>query len=400
MPVTPKETRYREIVDAVRNDASGKTHFNTVFGEKQVTTLDDEVIMNVVYGKVFAKLEETVANGGTITASGSMLIGQTSTATDGSAIVETHQAVKYRPGHEFFAKFTALFTTGVTGANQFVGPFSDTDGFNVGYVGADFMVCRRSGGSDNVTTQANFSEDRLDGTGRSRFFLDPTKLNIYRITFGWLGIAPIYFQVMGADGEWITFHMIDLVNKQTTPHIEVPYLPVRLEVTKTSGATNITAKSGSWNAGTAGNKTNVASRIHAVEVTDATISAGTETQLISLRGKTTVNSITNRIRSQLLMITVASDGAKTVSFRVYKDGTLTGGSWTDHDTDSVVEENTTNTISGGHLQIPFEVAKVDSDKVFVQQLDIDFHRSESITITAESSNASDVSIGIIWREEF
>lgn len=382
----------------ISKDASGKESFNTVFGERQVSTLDDEVIMNVVYGKVFAKLNETVANGGTITASGSMLIAQTSTATNGRAEVETIQAVKYRPGHEFFAKFTALFTTGVAGANQFVGPFSDTDGFTVGYVGADFMVCRRSGGSDNVITQANFSEDKLDGTGPSGITLDPTKLNIYRITFGWLGIAPIYFQTL-VNKEWITFHVIDLTNQFITPHIEIPYLPIRLEVIKTSGATNITARSASWNGGTAGNKSQVASKTHAAEVVETTIQSGVETQILSLRGKATISGIVNRIRSQLLLCTVSTDGAKSVSFKIYRDGTLEDGTWSDHDTDSVVEENTTNTIADGHLQVPFEVAKVDSDKIFVQDLNIEFHANESITITALSSGSNDISVGLVWREE-
>lgn len=387
---------------ANREDISNKVSFNTVFGEQTVATKLTSAMTNAVYGKGPMKILETVANNGTITAANSMLVCTSGTETDGSANAESEHAVRYKPGEEFYAYFTALFTTGVAGSTQFCGPLSATDGFALGYNNADFMVCHRNGGSDTIITQDQFNRDRMDGNGPTGYVIDPTKLNLFRITFGWLGSANIFFQHFTSDRDWIVFHEIEVAGTLTTPHIEVPYLPMTLEVVKTSGAASIVCKSGSWNAGVMGEHiTGVADVLHAHPSATITLVGGAETVLITIRSLATLDSVVNRIGTILLHWSVVSEGTKPITYKLYKNATISDGTFADHETGvSVIEVNTTNTITGGDLQLGTATAKVGSSDLNIEHLNMDLHKGDSYTVTAESANAADVSTILTWREEF
>ncbi len=385
-----------------QEDIAGRTSFNTVFGEQIVATKLTTVMVNAVYGINLAKILTTVANGGTITAADSMLVATSSTATNGTALAESEHAVRYRAGEEFYALFTALFTTGVTGSQQFCGCISSTDGFAVGFNNTDFMICYRNGGSDTIIPQSSFNIDKMDGTGASGYVIDPTKLNLYRITFGWLGSANITFQHFTSTQNWVIFHEIKIAGTIATPHIVVPYLPVALEVVKTSGSENIIAKSGSWNAGVMGQPTTgISDMLHATGTAVVTLVAATETPLLTIRALPTLNSIINRIEAILLHWSVVSEGNKPVTYRIYKNATIDSGDFTNHETGvSVIEISTNSAITGGDLEIGTATAKSGSKDIDLEHLRMDLHKNNSYTITAESANASDVSTIITWREEF
>ncbi len=55
-----------------------------------------------------------------------------STAFDGS-VVESKNIIRYIPGFESFALFTALFESNPTGAIQRIGPFTSADGYYIGF---------------------------------------------------------------------------------------------------------------------------------------------------------------------------------------------------------------------------------------------------------------------------
>jgi len=111
---------------------------------------------------------------------------------------------------------------------------------------------------DSETPQASFNVDTLQGGAGSKFTrngtpeaIDPTKMNVYRIRFGWLGSTPIYFSVLSPDGEWVLFHTMNTPNSQVVPSIQDPNLPISVIVSKTgSDSTDLVVKSSSWVAGT------------------------------------------------------------------------------------------------------------------------------------------------------
>jgi len=202
-------------------------------------------------------ITNTTANGGSATISGGHARYRTGTNATGSAIGESVYKCKYRPAHEQYCFFTAAFTTGVANSVQRIGLFDTNNGFYIGYEGTSFGVSLRTGTADTFIARASWNGDPLDGSAGSKFTrggtpeaINLTYSNLFRIRFAWLGSASITYEVFSPDGGWIAFHTIRIPNSQLNPSVQNPELPVRLEVTKTSGASDLSVYSACWAAGT------------------------------------------------------------------------------------------------------------------------------------------------------
>lgn len=237
---------------ALKVDTAGPE--KTVFGSQFAEPIRDSISVNFSTSIPSNLINTTVANGGTVTQSAAQMVLQTSTATNGSAVAFSRPTIVYQPGHEVRIDFTGTFTTGVAGATQYTGMFDANDGFYIGYNGADFVVGQRSAGVDTQVAQStwngNMSEEfTRDGVVEA---IDFTKGNVFRIRFGWLGNSVINYEVMSPDGNYCLMHQVKFPNSSTSASIQNPNKPIRAEVTKTSGASNITFKVSSWRGGVMG----------------------------------------------------------------------------------------------------------------------------------------------------
>ena len=225
-------------------------------------------------GTVGDLVTETNANGGTATATGGMATFAATTTANSSAKGVTTTTTVYTAGAELYTLFTAGWTgTGAGTSYQRIGLYDDNNGFFISKEANSFGVTIRKGGSDTFTAKASFSEDTLVG-GTGSFFtrdfvpeaIDLTKLNVFRIRFGWVGSAPISFEVLAPDGNWVTFHKILQPNLTALPSIEDADLPVTCDVNSGNSGAALTLITNCWAAGT----TQSLSRMDAT-VTDATI---------------------------------------------------------------------------------------------------------------------------------
>lgn len=201
----------------------------------------------------------TTSGGSSVSTSlGSGLISS-GTATTSSISLQSKSTIKYSVGHEIYAQSTLQFTTPTSSASvQRWGKYNSTDGFYIGYNGTSFGVGLRKNSSDTFTAQASFSVDPLTGGTNSLFTrngtpeaLDTTKMNLFRIRYGWLGAGTINFEILNPDGIWVLFHQILYPNSSSGVSIQTPNLPVTYEVTKTSSdSTNLVLSTGATSAGT------------------------------------------------------------------------------------------------------------------------------------------------------
>jgi hypothetical protein len=200
----------------------------------------------------------STTNGGVVTTVSSSAILSSSTDANGTAKLYTNTVLSYSPGREAYVVFTAAFTTPTSvNSNQRIGVYNSSDGFYIGYEGTTFGVSHRRAGINTFTSKASFSDDLLVGSIDSMFTrkstpeaIDVTKKNVYRIRFGWLGAAPIKFEVLSPDGVWILFHTIRYPNTQVAPSLLNVALPVTAEVNKTGAdATDILINTTCWDAG-------------------------------------------------------------------------------------------------------------------------------------------------------
>ncbi len=183
----------------------------------------------------------------------------TGTGATSQATGVTTNNVAYSPHQELFAAFTASFTT-PTSVNSYqrIGLYNATDGFAFGYFATTFGLWTRINSGDVFVAQTSWNGDTCLGGGTSKFkrggspeALVKTNINLYRIRFGWLGIAPAIFEILSPDGDWVVVHTVRYPNLGTSLSVSNPNLPITVDVSKTaSDATDLVISSGCWVAGT------------------------------------------------------------------------------------------------------------------------------------------------------
>ena len=173
-----------------------------------------------------AKLELTAAAAGTETAnltlngtSYSITLSVANTITNATTIANTLINLGTVPWSIEQEGANVYFLSNSLG--NLSGQFSYTSsGSSTGTV-----VERQSG---NATTnywtyQANWNQDKLDGSGASGMTLDHSKLNVFQINYRWLGSGKILFSIEDdVTGDIIPFHSIHYTNRHSEPHLMNP----------------------------------------------------------------------------------------------------------------------------------------------------------------------------------
>lgn len=190
--------------------------------------------------------------------------------TNGGVKAVTNLSTTYRPNSETYAAFTAIWPSGgLANSYQRIGVYDANNGFFIGYEGTAFGITLRKATVDTFTAQAAWNVDTLTGGVGSKYTrngvpeaIDFTKDNLFRVRYGWLGAAPIYWEVLSPDGEWVLFDIYRHPNTTGGTTINNPDLPMTLDIQKTAaGATVLTMNTACWAAGTTSPYTKISSTI-------------------------------------------------------------------------------------------------------------------------------------------
>jgi hypothetical protein len=170
------------------------------------------------------------------------------TDTDTEIKAVTARTGEYVAGHANISMFTCAWPDGgLAATNAWVGRIDASDGYAIGFNGTDFRFLTRKDGAD---TYSAFNLDALDGDGPSGFTIDTTKLNLFRLEEGYLGVAGCMASLLSDTGQWIPFHFETNINASAELVINHPDLPLHAQITKTAAAaTNITMLFGCWQTG-------------------------------------------------------------------------------------------------------------------------------------------------------
>jgi hypothetical protein len=178
----------------------------------------------------------------------------TGTAITGQATGTTTQTLKYHPGHEWYCKFTAGFTTPTDSFNpnhQRIGPFNATDGFWIGYEKTTFCLTQFQNGTPTSIPKSSWNGDPVDGSVNSTFtrlgvpeVLNFNNINIYRLRGSWFGTAPVQLQVYTPDLDWVTLHTFHFPNTVLLPYAFTTDWNIQVDVLKSgSDSTNLKIQS-------------------------------------------------------------------------------------------------------------------------------------------------------------
>lgn len=264
---------------------------------------------------------------GAVTASGTITINLDGVATEVEVVSgDSVQAVARAIGAVAFTEFesqvigdTIVFIS--QHANDHTGTFSLVDTDTTGVVGAFVETITGATSSNDFTAQTAWNEDTMDGSGgndnKSGMLLDPGKGNVYEVHFQGLGFGEIEFSIEDDDtGKLVHVHRIQYANRNTTPSIQNPTLPMFMHVDNGSTTSNITLKSSSMALFTEGAVRSEGLPNGITGTISGTVT--TETSMIAIKNKPVFQSVSNRVTMRPVLLTFSCNGSGAAKFHTLR----------------------------------------------------------------------------------
>ena len=183
--------------------------------------------------------------------------------------------------------------------------------FYFGYEDQQFTFSRRRDGTDY-----HYPIDLRAFNALNGYNFKPTLGNIYKISYGYLGFAPISLEIMKPNGDWCLLHKIEYPNSYTVTHTTQTFLPVRGEVANTGNNSNLEARAGSIAAGMVdGGGGNISDR-EFTWANDETFIVSDSATLVVFRNTETFNGVSNRVAARLLLVSGANSSNKNLKWRL------------------------------------------------------------------------------------
>ena len=332
------------------------------------------------------------------------LIVHSGTSAVNSHLIRSRTMSPYLAGFGGIGAWTAAWPDGsIDGTDLWLGLLSEDDGYAVGFQGGTWGVLHRRDGVDTFTPARNFSIDRLDGNGLSRFKIDTTKLNAFHVQYGYLGVVGAIFSIIASDMALIPFHKDSRLNVSTETVMRDPQVPVSAQAARTSGTTNLRIFSGSWVAGSVGPPE---VRHRKFTVSSMVIATNTETSFLSLRNKRTHQGQRGRAPSRLLSLYVTNIGGTDMTLRIRRNATFLAGapSYADVDTLNSISEvdiASTLTIVAGKIDQEIPMPADSGQRFQVKVDDLELRPGDSYTFSTEKGPGGGpaVTVSVRWEED-
>jgi hypothetical protein len=371
-------------------DYLGRQAFNAIFGDAVVAERYPEVTLAWQYGQNLYDTTESVTGTGAVSYAASNATVSTGAST-GTARLESKKALRYKPGFDGYAYFTTIFSPPEADTYQRAGLFTADNGYFIGYEGEQLQLTTRAGGVDTATPFT------------VRAGVDMTKFHIWRVSYGYLGSAPVVLErYTGLEG-WIKVAAYDAVGELVAPHALNPSLPAALEVGRTSGSGAITLSAASMSVGRIGSGASIANeRLFGARAEKTNLTSGNA--ILTIRNKTTFASVDNKVEAILQFVSAAIDTNKAGRVEAIVNATLGGTpSWTDVDAaNSVMEYDTAGTtVTGGTFIGAIPLGSSGQDNLDVSNVKAALLPGDTLTLVGITTGTSPTFEGSIsWREQF
>ena len=351
--------------------------------------------------------------------SGEGLINLNVDTTSGSKVYrETKRVFPYQPGKSLQVMNTFVMNSGQADLRQRVGYFSSGNGifFEISGDTDPYFVIRSSvSGSvaEERVQQSGWNVDKLDGTGRSGFTLDPTKAQIFWCDIEWLGVGTVRAGFV-INGELVHCHSFQHANILDSTYMTTATLPIRYEIenldtTSVSGTlkqicSTVISEGGYELRGLGG------AAGHPVNAKYDLTATGTLYPIASIRLKSTKPDAAVVLAGLSL---VGTTNNATYNWQLMGGGTVSGGTWVDAGSGSAVEYNLTATgfVSGNSRRLAegyaigsnqgSTVTDLSKEDLFKYQLERNSFvpTFTELTVLAATDNAgADIVAALNWEE--
>ena len=342
--------------------------------------------------------EQVVSGGNTTDITNQASIEMNTTSTIGSKVIRsTYRYFPYFPGRGTTVLFTGNFKGATAGIRKRYGYFDDKDGMYFELNGSTFNVIRRSyvTGSpvNDVVSQANWNTDTLDGTGPSGETFNLSGQTIFFIELLWLGSGPVH---MGCyiGNKKIYVHKFQASNALSEVWASTASLPIRAEIENLSGNQASTLRLTCMSIIYEGEIEPESGLDHfhiSSDLDEKTVT--TDTPVWSIR----LNPNTNRsMIIPVLMNIIMTSGTKVLYWKLIKNATLTGASWSNWGIFGQLDTATTSYSGGAEIMdgyVNIGGSTTISQSVFLNDQEVFIGRkidgtSETLTLVASTSGGT------------
>jgi hypothetical protein len=247
------------------------------------------------------------------------MVALTVGAGTGTSFLQSHEYIPYQAGTSQRALIGGLIDTAVSGSVVDVGLFDASNGIFLRQNGtAGTQIVRRTNASgvvvNNVITQSAWSLDKLDGTGKSGFTLDLSKVFILVIDMQFsTGRVRVGFNI---DGQIIYAHEFRAANVISLPSMQTFSLPVQMLVTATASTGPKTAYFKHAEVASEGGINDDVGYTFSTPEQTVTAGNGSATHILSIRPSTTFNSLVNRTKLRVNWVDIAVTGNSPVLWQL------------------------------------------------------------------------------------
>lgn len=318
-----------------------------------------------------------------------------STPTGGKAYMQSYEYIRYQPGRSQVAFVTFNFIETATNCLKFAGLSDGSNGIELQQSGStvQFVIYSDTGNGDQTVAKSSWNIDKFDGTGPSGLTLDLTKTQILVIDFQalYVGRVRIGFDI---NGSIYYAHQFRHANSATTPYIQYASLPMRCGMTCT-GTVSTTMRFICSAVLSEGGQDEIGGISNSAEGT-ATAASGADTHILSVRPKTTFNSLTNRTFFVLDGIDLLVTGNWPIIWKLVI-GQAISGTTTFNDvntTYSAFEYNTAGTATGAPALV-LQTGYVPATASNKGQVNTEIFRRIPITLDAAGAVRANGTISLL-----
>jgi hypothetical protein len=355
-------------------------------------------------------------NGGTVLESDNMAVLNSSSTTGSVASLSSNKNIPHRSGQGTLVRIDCLFTTTATttDSKQWVGIGDDNDGFLYGYDGQDFSISYRTSGTTTVINQTSWNIDTMDGSNNSinpsGMNLDPSKGNVYQISYG-DSFAAINFSIEDdSTGDMVLVHILTYNNINITPSTYNATFPLFCEVGNGSSTDVIITKVANMSAFIEGkNIITGPLNAHSSDIRTTSGADGNE-DFFTLRGRSTFAGKINKVECRIESISASQDSKAGGNIYITEDATVASqNAFVDVSTNSSVVEISDSTggenrdVSGGKLLWASGIGKESGFSYDISNLNLRLRPGHTLTFSMDKFSAADNEDGIIsvvWKEDF
>lgn len=285
---------------------------------------------------------------------------------------------------------TIVFTFKGAGAQS--GAYSATPAAGA-FVGTFSQTKAGAAPTEAWTAQASWNGDTCS-------WLDTTKVNLFRLSFAYLGFGPLRYEVLNpSTGRWVTCHTIQWGNAYTTPNFRNPSMRVGYASASMGSSTNLTVRGANAAAFLQGQRFD--GRTFGADGTQSGVT--TETQVLTIQVRREFGARACNAVLLPKVATLTTDSTKGAVFTLYRNATVAGTTnhqYIDQNQSIALVDTAGTTVSGGRVLADVAVGPQGRTTVDLDRLGIPLIAGDELVITARvvSGAAAEMSAAVTWEE--